>query len=43
MDVSLYKNVDAANAIEFDLEVLIVSPVAHLRHVGASSVVLLVS
>lgn len=43
MDISLDKNVDTTDAVQLDLSVLVLSPVAHPRHIGASSIVLLVA
>lgn len=43
MDVSLDKDVDATNAIKFNFDVFVVTPIAHLGHILASSVKLLVA
>lgn len=43
MDVSLDKNVDAANAVEIKLLILVVSPVTHLGHVSPSGIKLAIS
>ena len=43
MHVGLDKNTDAANAIEFNLLVLVSAPVTHLGHVVAAGLVLLVA
>lgn len=43
MNVSLDENVDAADAIELKLLILVVSPVTHASHVCPARVVLLVS
>lgn len=43
MDVGLDENVDATDAVEWDLDVLVVAPVSHFGHVGAAGRVLFVA
>lgn len=43
MDISLNDDVDASNAVEGDLDVLVVAPVAHAGHVDAFGLVLFVA
>ncbi len=43
MDIGLDENVDTANAVELDLLVLVVPPVAHPGHVGSAGIVLFVA
>ena len=43
MHVGFHENVDAADAVERDFEVLVVAPVAHARHVLAVGFVFFVA
>lgn len=43
MYISLDQDTDTSNAIEFDLLVFVISPVTHLRHIRAASVVFFVA
>lgn len=43
MDVGLDEDVDAANAVERDLDVLVIPPVAHTGHIDAIGLVFLVA
>jgi hypothetical protein len=43
MDISLDKDVDATNAVELDLFVLVVPPIAHPGHIYSTGVILLVA
>lgn len=43
MDIGFDEDVDTTDAVQLDLGVLVLSPVAHTRHVGATSIVLLVA
>lgn len=43
VDISFDEDVDAANAVQGDLDVLVLAPVAHFGHVGAAGVVLFIA
>ncbi len=43
VDISLHKNVDAANAIKLDFLVCVIPPIAHFSHVLAPRVVLFIA
>ena len=43
MDISLDNDIDTTNPVEFDLFILVVSPVAHADKVGAAGLEFLVA
>jgi hypothetical protein len=43
VDIGFDENIDAADTVEWDLDVLVFAPVAHFGHVGAAGVVFFVA